>query len=390
MKCLFLLVPQLDYGGQERYVATLSKILKDVYNVKIITYVSKVVGYETACEVINLRDLMPIRRQKWVQKLFGVRGRIKALHKLYRIYHPVACISFGGGANRLNVEARKKNIRVYLSLRAYSSVKQYSTNWMDRLSVRLADGVLCVSEQIKDELVRVYPNQSNKFRCLYNAYDMDGIAKENTLPRKSESDGNIHIMSLGRISEVKGYWHLIKAFSIVKEDVNNVVLDIYGTYQFAEHKKALDVLSEKLGLNGSVFFHGNTNRPYAQLWSSDIYVLSSITEGFPNALVEAMACGLPVIANDCKSGPREILSCVDKPEDKYIVTEFGILTPQLSSAVNMNPDIVENEEKVLADAIIVLCKNKETRELLSKKGHERAGSFSYEACRSKIIELIEE
>ena len=388
MKNLFLLVPQMDYGGQERFVATLSKILQYDYSVKIITYVSREVGYETACEVINLIDIMPERSNTLIRKLMGVIDRRRALRKLYREYNPVACISFGGGANRLNVEARKKGIKVFISLRTYTSVKQYSSSALDKFTICQADGVLCVSEQIKDELIKVFPKQISKFRCLYNAYDLKSIAKENVLPRKSDGDGKIHIMSLGRVCKEKGYWHLIKALSIVKNEVENVVLDIYGTFQRAAHKELLDKLINDLNLNDSVIFHGNTDKPYAELWSSDIYVLSSITEGFPNALVEAMACGLPVIANDCKSGPREILACSEIPTDKYIVTSCGIITPMLSSVVDINADSLEHEEGILADAILTLCKNNPLRELLSHKGQERVKYYSYEACRNKIIEIV--
>lgn len=67
-------------------------------------------------------------------------------------------------------------------------------------------------------------------------------------------------------------------------------------------------LIKDLGLESNAILMGGQENPYKFMKHSDLYVLSSLTEGFPNAMVEAMSVGLPILAVDCKSGPREILS----------------------------------------------------------------------------------
>ena len=95
-----------------------------------------------------------------------------------------------------------------------------------------------------------------------------------------------------------------------------------------------DVLKQKvsdLGMNDKVIFCGFDNNPFKYVSRSDCFVLSSDVEGFPNVLIEALACGKPVISTDCSSGPRELLAPATdlhhRAINNYEIGEYGILTP---------------------------------------------------------------
>jgi glycosyltransferase involved in cell wall biosynthesis len=115
----------------------------------------------------------------------------------------------------------------------------------------------------------------------------------------------------------------------------------------------LERLTVKLGLADKISFPGFQKNPYPFLFNADIFVLSSRYEGLPMAILEAMACGLPVVAADCKSGPREILQN----------GKCGLLVP------------VE-DEAALAEGILKLLRDHALREKFATSGKERAMDFS--------------
>jgi GalNAc-alpha-(1->4)-GalNAc-alpha-(1->3)-diNAcBac-PP-undecaprenol alpha-1,4-N-acetyl-D-galactosaminyltransferase len=113
-----------------------------------------------------------------------------------------------------------------------------------------------------------------------------------------------HLLSVGKLIPQKGFDLLIKAFAQTCETHPEWTLTILGE---GEMRSDLEDLCIELGVQDRIFMPGIVKNVDAHLRKADIFVLASRFEGFPVTLCEAMACGVPVIATDCLSGPREII-----------------------------------------------------------------------------------
>ena len=188
------------------------------------------------------------------------------------------------------------------------SNKIFSKRWFLKILMTLfiwrANVLTCVSEDMVQQYKKIFKN--SKHQCVYNI-----IVDKNNMERindKIDEEWLINksipvIIAAGRLAYWKGFDTLIKAFHIIIQQ-RSVRLIILGD---GPERIKLQSLINTLKLNHCIKLYGYVSNPLKFFKSADVFVLSSIVEGLPNVLVEAMMCGCTPVATDCPTGPREVL-----------------------------------------------------------------------------------
>ncbi|MCU7556115.1 glycosyltransferase [Alteromonas sp. ASW11-19] len=234
------------------------------------------------------------------------------LHQRLKKLQPEYCVSFLTRANILNaVLGKTLSYRSILSERVNTS-SHLSGGWRDKISKQLvkttyplADRVIAVSAGVKADLVRNFGLASGNIHIVYNPYD---IAEIEDLAAQPVQDLPTvpYIIGSGRLVENKNFSLMLKAYARADIEEHLVILGQ------GELHAQLQTLTNQLGIAERVHFLGFKANPYPYLRGASYFVSTSNAEGFPNAIVEAMCLGKPVLATNCESGPAEIL-CGDYP-----------------------------------------------------------------------------
>lgn len=255
-----------------------------------------------------------------------------------------------------------------------------------------ADGAVAISKPLMNYYLKDIGLDENKVAYIPNFIDLKKIAELSAEALELKFDRIYScpvVVNVGRLTQQKGQWHLLRAFKKVKENVEEARLVIVGD---GELRDGLTRLAKELGIKDCVYFLGWQDNPFKYIVSAQVFVFPSLWEGFPFALVEAMACGVPVIASDCKSGPREVLAPDTDPEyetKKIEYAKYGILTPVPDGVWRPAQDPLTREEELLAEAIVKLLEDKTMRMKYSEASKDRATDYSTNRIIPRWIEFVE-
>ncbi|HEU4950857.1 MAG TPA: glycosyltransferase family 4 protein [Holophagaceae bacterium] len=225
-------------------------------------------------------------------------GRLRVLRRAVREARPDVLVSFIDKANTLAVLAtRGLGIPVVVSERTDPSRRSLGRAWerLRAFAYRRADALVFQSSAVRDW----FPAPISR----------KGLVIPNPVPppppgEAPSREGPRRMVALGRLYPVKGFDVLLEAFAAASARVPGWELEIWGE---GPERAALERQVEALGLAARVRLPGLTEQPFDVLRASDLFVLPSRAEGFPNALVEAMACGKPVLCTDFGGAAREIV-----------------------------------------------------------------------------------
>lgn len=392
MKNVMLITPMLHQGGFERICVMTARLLEADYDVTIVVFSMEDIAFDISnLKVINL-DLKS--RPGRLAKVINVLRRSRKLTKLQKNLNTDVSYSFGMTANIANAltgGAKKK-------ICACHSFEEIKNGRYMKLIGKKADLLFCCAKKMTDLAVKQYG--FSNIETLWNPCDTEEVREQSRKGNKEEltffEEEKPVFVSMGREDEVKGFWHLLKAFRRVSESLPDAKLAVIGEGSFEKYK----ALARDLQIEERIWFAGLKKNPFPYLAKGKAYVLSSISEGLPNALVEALSLSLPVISVNCLSGPAEILheNWQEAEEKKeYFEADYGILTP----AVSQMPDFqakwqnegkfikLEKEEEILAEAMLRIATDEELCRHYKERGSCRAEDFSKEKYKKKLIADME-
>jgi len=388
MKRVAFIIQHLTNGGAERTISNLSLMLKDKVELYLIIFDGSNITYPYEGTLLDLK-LPPVEGQ--AGKLGNSIKRILAVRKLKKQYKFDCVISFMFGANIVNTLSGKCG-KTITSARNYMSAygKGLYRKFRERFIGKRSDQVIALSKMVKYDLESTFGLSPSKVKTIYNPCDISRIKRLAQEKCEFQFDkGCFYFVNAGRMVEQKGQWHLIKAFSEVRKKFNNARLIILGS---GELEQKLKKLASDLNVEDSVSFFGFVSNPYTYISKCNCFVLSSLFEGLGNVIIEAMACGVPVISYDCLAGPRELIApetCIQQRASKIEKCSCGMLVPLNDETVDWSKQTTK-DDLLLADAMQIIINSPVSEiEMMTQKAIERLDEFNNDNIIQLWMDAIE-
>lgn len=376
VKKVFLLIPSMLGGGAERVLSILANELAKDNSLKI---------YLITLEQGEDYDISANIRRKFLSNLHGHASKIKKtyfffiqlfnLFKIVKKEKPDIVIAFLKRAIVLNILISSIfHYKTISSLRSNSSQELKLNSFLIRvlfnnlykLLLNKSNFIVSLSESVRQDAIRNFGVKEDKVITIYNPYDHENIKSLANQPLPEGFNnffrGSKVISTVGRLSKSKNFEQLIDIFFDLSKEYKDLKLCILGVGPL---ENLLKNKVEQLNLNNCVLFTGFQKNPFIFLKHSKLFAFTSLREGFGNAIVEAMICGLPVITYDCPSGPKEIIQ-----ENKY-----GFL-------------IDVNDTKHFKDKIRLLLDNDQIYQHFKEQSIKRGLDFTKDKFINQFKELL--
>lgn len=305
LRKLALVASSLSAGGAERMISEMANYWAAAgHDVSVVTIASA---------AQDQYRLLPNVRRVALDLLWGSRNtfdsvranvaRQRGIRRALRDLNPRVIISFIDQTNvRVIAALLCSGIPVIVSERIDPRQHQMSRGWsmLRRMIYPFADALVVQTSGVGQWAQTVI--QRRKIHVVPN-FVRDGCPKSHETDHQ-QFRGSKTIIGMGRLDQQKGFDLMIEAFARAGGPELGWQLVVLGD---GPERLRLERLGHSLGLQGHLQMPGIVREPFYWLKQADLFVLSSRYEGFPNALLDAMACGLPSIAFDCQSGPSEII-----------------------------------------------------------------------------------
>jgi glycosyltransferase involved in cell wall biosynthesis len=334
-KKIALFIPSLRLGGGERVMIDLANAFaRRGYDIDLLVFTAD--GHFTnqldpKVHIVSLRARRIIfTLPKLVRYLRRVRPPVLMALDTYNHLLALTARVVSGTDTRIVLRIGTMLSILYTQ---YTRLNDRMIPPLTRLLYPRADAVIAVSRGVTRDTMHTCNVPEEKITTIFNPKNREAIRamSRESLTHKWLGDNKDRpvIIAGGRLRPGKGFEDLFEAFALLNKQVPSrlIILGAAGKMtsgNFAE-------LVGNLGIAGDVDFAGYTDNPHAYTARADVFVMPSVREGLPNALIEALMCGTPTVSTDCDSGPREILAPGTDPFKRITEgvewAEYGALVP---------------------------------------------------------------
>jgi len=310
---ILILTATMQKGGAERVISLILKEYSKNKNINI-----HFIQMEAGLDYKLVKGIQPIvlseNKKSGIQKLVELPFIAYKIHKYIKEKNIDVVMSFLYRPNYINILAKLfgSSHKTIINIRSTTSryLKEGVLGKVNLFLIRnlfnKADLIVSNSQGV-DEDLKSLMNITTNTKVIHNPIDIEYINSKKEVCEDVKFDfkeDKKYIISVGRLIPLKRNSDLLNAFYELQKDDKSIELIFLGEGVL---KDDLINYCKKLNIDKKVYFLGNVSNPFYYLNNSNLFVMNSQIEGFPNVLVEAIACGLPVISSDCKSGPEEIL-----------------------------------------------------------------------------------
>jgi glycosyltransferase involved in cell wall biosynthesis len=397
-KILILVESLIVGGGSERFGAILgSKLYDEGYNITYLTLMEESPKYQFKGDYYTLNEgYIYGNIIKRTMDLFRYAPKITRLCNELDIdtiisvsevanFHAVLSRVLYGNKVRI-ITSQHMNPEIFLESKLKSSLIKFFYPHADR--------TVCVSKEMEKVLNEQY-NVKNT-QTIYNMMDIEENIQLSLekLPEQYQTlfkEENFNFINVARLTRQKGQWFLLRSFRRVVDQHPHARLFILGEGVL---RREVEDLIRELELTENVYLLGNQSNIFPFLKHSDCFVFSSLWEGLPLVLIEALSMDIPIISCDCKTGPKEILcpelDLDEEPNYPYL-GKYAILTEPFPNkyvfdTVYENP--LNRPEEKFANTMIEIIENPDLRKEYSN-GKVRAEKFDNIQIVAQWNELLE-
>ncbi len=331
---ILFLAPSMRSGGAERFLTILIRHINREQFIPSLGLVRK--SGPLLRELPNDVDVYDLNCQRvrnaWVKIIRLIRRTKPDI-----VFSTLAHLNFAVAMGRPLIPGEAKYIARENSIPS-QNIKQSPIKavlpFLYKLLYPTFDKVICQSEYMFDELTTHFKISADTLAVINNPVDVEGIQTLGFNKKHCLPEGKINILAAGRLKYLKGFDLLLQSAAYI-EGID-FHLTILGE---GEEEERLKKLAIELQIHEKVTFTGYVANPYRYMCQADLFVLSSRSDAFPNAVLEALACGLRVVAFDCPGGIKEII--VDGVNGWIAASENAVsLARTIENAVGIkrNPD----------------------------------------------------
>ena len=391
-KKICLLIYNIGSGGAEHVLSQWSYLLSEKFDVYMTVFDGDTQpNYSYYGKLYNLD--VKSDNSKVVKKIHIVLKRARRLKKFVKENDIDLVLSFCNECNLVNTIS-KHSAKKVCSIRSVSDL--HANIFVNYVIKSPQNKIILQTQALKNHLVQEFGNRIKRKTIVFgNPFDINVITEKAQDEPPAELteilSKQVTIVNVASFKPSKNHENLLKSFELLCDSFPGVYLILIGADSSGKRQEIME-MARMSKYAEKIIFAGEMKNPFPVVSRSSLFVLPSLAEGIPNALAEAMICGVPVIASNCPTGPQELLSDssekVEYNDRGYFFAKYGVLVRPFRGGAKRDNDYVQ-ENQYFANAMQDVLESTSMYEEARKRSKTGAQRFDINVYKDELNKLVE-